>query len=269
MLQAELCNKLVNPHKNMHLSEDLLTSNVFGILKYLDNKRVLIDFIRSAINQEGKTIKNITGIVDWRYYFWPKFQNQIEPDLLIQGFRKKKLVVNLLVEAKYRSNKNIYQQRGSLTGDQLADELNSLLEREWSSPEIDKSRIKENYLVFITNHFNIPLPDIVESNKLVKRYHQKQHRIYWTSWRNLPSIIDDNAKQYTKGQQEMLQDLKNLLNKKRINRTTLTYLPDTTPIGSNDNLQFFVSKQKKPTLTWNIDYENVDKFLMKGRHSDG
>lgn len=269
MLQAELRSKLVNPQKNMHLSEDLLTSNVFGILKYLDNKRVLIDFIRSAINQEGKSIKNITGIVDWRYYFWPKFQNQIEPDLLIQGFLKKKLVVNLLVEAKYRSNKNIYQERGSLTGDQLADELNSLLEREWSTPGIDKSRIKENYLVFVTNHFNIPFHEIVESNKLVKRYHQKQHRIYWTSWRDLPSIIDDNLKQCTKGQQEMLLDLKKLLHKKRINRTILTYLPDSTPIGTNDTLHFFNREQKKTTLTWSINYENVDKFLDTGRHSNG
>lgn len=263
MLQAELNRKLFAPE--MYRSEDLLTSSVFGTLMYLDSPEILIEFLRTARNLKGDPIRNITKIVMWRYHFWPRFQNQVEPDLLLQGFRNKRPIVNIIIEAKYHSTKNVYKVKpgigkDQLTGDQLTDQFRSLLNRKWATSEVDSRRTSANYVIYLTNHFHLPKEELTSS---VDKFSSNRYKnmLFWTSWRKLPEIIDKHFKNYGKGQQAMLIDLQNLLQRKRINRDPLIYIPPDFSTINEKQIHFFNGRSPKHNLRWDVNAPKFNEFF--------
>ena len=70
MLQAMLHGKLTRKEEGL---EDLLTSNVFGLMKYLPLDLILLPFLALAKNPfSGQTLSNwlkdVAGVKEW--YFW-------------------------------------------------------------------------------------------------------------------------------------------------------------------------------------------------------
>ncbi len=69
MFQALIKGKLTRSEENM---EDLLTSNVFGIFKYLTPSEVLLPFIGEAIDLRGKHLADhLPQVESAEYKFWP------------------------------------------------------------------------------------------------------------------------------------------------------------------------------------------------------
>jgi len=107
VIQALLRGKLSLKQEN---AEDILTSNVFGLLRYVSPQAGLLPFLACAksvrgecplgTSVDGRTADAVTA----EYDFWPRWPG-CEPDvvLAIQHDERKFLVV---VEAKYRSGKS-------------------------------------------------------------------------------------------------------------------------------------------------------------------
>ena len=112
VLQAMLRKKLSRPEEGM---EDLLTSNTFGVLKYLPDACILLEFLRRSVNpltrlRLGEMLAGIDRVERWR--FWPSLAGAnclpCEPDveiILSDGECKR---VGILIEAKYRSGKSSF-----------------------------------------------------------------------------------------------------------------------------------------------------------------
>jgi hypothetical protein len=91
MYEAELRGKLST---NLQTSEDILTSNVFSFFKYSDRKV----FLQQYLHQLGIDVSR-QDVKSAQFIFWPRFDDQTEPDLVL-------IVGNyyILVEAKYSSS---------------------------------------------------------------------------------------------------------------------------------------------------------------------
>lgn len=204
MLQAQLKGKLTRDEENM---EDLLVSNVFGSIKYLNPERGLLPILRSSENSAGDLpLGKLTEISDVKYEFWPWIQetncNGCEPDVLITfNYPEGKII--LLIEAKYLSGKSSEADGGSAPMDQLAREFDNLTEKARKENATPK-------LLYITAGFGYPTEEIEESKKEYLQKRGKQLEILWLSWRKIPSLLGPTEKD------SLLDDLVAVLRKENL-----------------------------------------------------
>ncbi|WNZ28476.1 MAG: hypothetical protein IAX21_07350 [Candidatus Bathyarchaeota archaeon] len=190
MLQAQLRGKLPRDLENM---EDLLTSNVFGSIKYIQPEKGLLQILLNSEDSEGNThtfdfsnIKNVT------YHFWPWINESgcygCEPDVYIKIDFENGSKTLVFVEAKYLSSKSSESdEKKEAPYDQLAreyDNLQELAAKENASP----------IFLYITADLGYPMIDYVESVKDYQRYKQKEMSMQWISWRKIPKIFTDAEK---------------------------------------------------------------------------
>ena len=190
------CAMIVNEN-----SEDLLTSNVFGLLKYLPPAIWLSPLLQLVF--KGRTFRSI-GHGKIKVEFWKKlpsppgvkYEEGIpEIDIVIRIGR---LIV--LLECKYRSPVQVAGS-GSSTRDQICRYLDAAAFNHW--PESDSGR--EIYLVLLTDTEEEPAilsqyrdPEIVLSCLTQVRpfvdYEQISQilakNIGWTSWMSLLRILE-------------------------------------------------------------------------------
>lgn len=257
MLLAEI-NKKISDSRNINTEmEDVLTSNIFGVFKYLDDKRLMVDFLRTAEDIYRNKLNQLIYEITWEFYFWPKSKKNVEPDVLLQGFKKNNLAFTILIEAKYHSSKNIYDTEIE-SKDQLAEQYYELLNRNWADKAIDKSKIDENYLIFITNNYKMPIQDIEESiTKIAKtsKIPKEKVNIYWTSWRRLIEIVDKNKYNYSLGQLDMIMDLRRLLKFKGIQYREFCFdIEDRYIFNCNEIRILKTETNKICEFDFNIDY---------------
>jgi hypothetical protein len=186
MLDALLHGKLSQKQENM---EDILTSFVFGMIKYLPPKDALFPFLAKAESLSNSTITmpldflcQEAETIEVDYEFWPQLKekecNPCEPDVLITITRQKPdPKIFILIEAKYRSGKSQDSDESGKLIDQLA--------KEWSNlKQISNDRKATPYLIYLTADFGFPLEQINESQKDIGG----EGEIYWLSWRHFSLI---------------------------------------------------------------------------------
>jgi hypothetical protein len=237
MTIAELRGKL-NPERPQGVSErmeDLLTSDVFGTMKYVGWDKGFIDWIKTAeaapVSPTAPPINSLFGtgeISHVDYKFWPVLTNGLEPDLALLvtvGSRKFLLIV---VEAKYfsgtsdRDDEEWAKQR-DLTGSQLADQVSGLYKMsekeltQWfdivgkGQKPLQKHELKKIHL-FITMNSALPVLDYEKALKKMKEPWPVSS--YWLSWNDLSECIEKHLNQRIIGQKELIQDLYMLLHRK-------------------------------------------------------
>src|SRR3989304_1732492 len=108
MLAAQLRGKLTRKEEDL---EDLLTSNVFGSIKYVPHENGLIPLLAAAEDSNGfNPLRSLPKISAVDYEFWPYLEdgngNAREPDVLIRITYETKRQIIILVEAKYKSGKS-------------------------------------------------------------------------------------------------------------------------------------------------------------------
>ena len=107
MLAALIKGKLSREQENM---EDILTSNVFGLIKYLPPSEALIPFLKQAEDPEGcRPFEDLSSGVVVEFEFWPMIEEagckRCEPDLILR-IRDDNGLRLVFVEAKYLSGKS-------------------------------------------------------------------------------------------------------------------------------------------------------------------
>ena len=195
MLQAILKGKLSREQENM---EDILTSNVFGLLRYVQPQEGILKYLSLAEDKDGiRPLEYLNSFNEFlqnsvEYEFWPWWQEMgcigCEPDVVISIKIPDKKDLLILIEAKYLSGK-------SSEADESYDTPYDQLAREWDNlsvmaDESDKSPI----LVYLTAHYTYPQEDInnAVSELREKRPGDAEPVIYWLSWRHLHKVCENS-----------------------------------------------------------------------------
>ncbi|MDP3061942.1 MAG: hypothetical protein Q8O40_01830 [Chloroflexota bacterium] len=220
MTTAELHGKVSGSGANAtDTSEDLLTSNVFGCLRYVPPERALVPFLETA-KLDSKDVFRVQRPVIRAYWsFWPYLQSPdrkpCEPDVVI-GLESEWGVHLVMVEAKYFSDKSSFEDEGEHPKDQLARELDNLdILKPGDLGWRTQKEVTQKTLLYVTQDVAMPRNAIRESLSEYSRKRGKPGTIYWTSWRSLGSILEEQLQSLNdEYQAAVLNDIKQLLEKK-------------------------------------------------------
>ena len=221
MTVAEIHGKISETGTNLsERMEDLLTSDIFGCMRYLPPQKVLIPFLGSANSFHGNTLTVLDKIINVHYSFWPwlKLPGRIpcEPDVVLGLETEGGRVHLVLVEAKYYSGLSSEEDEHTEPSDQLARELDNLdaitcATLGWK-PDL---HISSRTLLFITPDMGIPRNLLAQSLSEYKRKRRMEGDIFWVSWRFLPSILERSLEKETVPEHAaVLDDMLNLLLRK-------------------------------------------------------
>ena len=226
MTIAELHGKIAGPGRYpVDSSEDLLTSNVFGAMRYMPPELGIIPFFSTAQALDGShfTVGDHVSRVDWSFWPYPDFSrgNACEPDLVI-GFHTPEGLMVAMVEVKYRSDKSSHPDEEELPRDQLARELDSL--QALSDPASflgwpTSAAITGKALIYVTQDAAMPRDSIRESLQeyRLKRTVDSSDMIYWTSWRTLfRSMRDSLSDTDNDFYRVVINDIMSLMSKKSL-----------------------------------------------------
>jgi hypothetical protein len=193
---AEIRGKISDTGANLsERMEDLLTSDVFGCMRYLPAKKALIPFLQMAYSLHGDVLSIPSDVIRVHYSFWPWLKSAgripCEPDVMLGLETEDSHVHLILIEAKYYSGLSSEEDDRPEPNDQLARELDNLdsvscVTLGWS---IDLE-IASRTLLFVTQDMGIPRDLLVRSLAEYKRKRKKEGNIFWASWRFLPSILE-------------------------------------------------------------------------------
>lgn len=244
MLQAQLRGKLTREEENL---EDLLTSNVFGSIKYVPLDEGLKRLLGSSTDIDGNApIHALQAISSAKkepdYKFWepmpaePGYKRCV-PDVLItlQLVNNQQIIV--LVEAKYRSGKSSEADEGEAPNDQLArewDNLSHLAERENAIP----------ILLYVTADFGYPRKNVEDSRREhVQKRKKDNMNVFWISWRKLPKLFSDTK-------QGILSDLVKVLRRQGLTFFEGITIPDLLDVKWSFNVNWNWSKYKECSFGW-------------------
>lgn len=221
MTIAEIRGKISSTGSNLsERMEDLLTSDVFGCMRYLPAEKALFPFLCLARSFRGNVFTIPEKTIKANYSFWPwikvKNRNPCEPDVVL-GLETEDGGVHLvLIEAKYYSGLSSEEDELAAPNDQLARELDNLdaiscAAMGWNSDLPVSSRT----LLFVTLDMGLPRALLEQSLDEYKRKRRMEGDIFWVSWRFLPSILEQClAKETVPEHAIVMEDMLNLLLRK-------------------------------------------------------
>ncbi|MFC2014793.1 hypothetical protein ACFLUP_02235 [Chloroflexota bacterium] len=203
-------------------SEDLLTANIFGSLRYIPPSKVLIPFLKKAQSMTGTPLQLPWSIRIVYYSFWPSLRSTgyagCEPDVVLGLETEDNELHIIMVEVKYRSGPSSLENEGILPHHQLARELDQLEVVScdilgWET-SIEPSSRK---LIYLTQDFASPREDIDKASKEYLSKRKVKGEIYWLSWRLLPSILENSSlDEHVPEHRIVMDDMLHLLEKKRL-----------------------------------------------------
>lgn len=224
MLVAELKGKVPSKLAN---SEDLLTSSIFGSLKYLSSPSYLQSIIQSSVNIAGANLRLSKDITECNYEFWPRLKN-CEPDLLLHLKDNEDEEYIICIEAKYWSDKSSEEdtaveiaERKNHQRDQLAREIEDIhTDFCLHLMHANKSKIKRRVLIYLTNDTTFPYESIKTSVQHVQYINYPVTEIFWLTWRGIHTILNEITDDKTFQDSILLNDIKLLLQKKGLKSFT-------------------------------------------------
>ena len=198
MLQAELHNK-EGSDSLISKMEDVLTSNVFGVLKNV-NRYFLSKVFENTMGISLFKVDNLeTKFWPTDYKFHLNKNLAAEPDCMMIA---DKLII--LIEAKYHSD--FGQDTVTESGDknQLKREF-ALLQHLISEQE--RPFDCKGYLLIVTNDLTEPTERINSQFYPLKR----PSNVYWTSWQRINYILKECVKKYSSEDEVSLKWVKELI----------------------------------------------------------
>jgi hypothetical protein len=213
--------------------EDLLTSDVFGTMKYAGWEYGFLDWLLKAEPAPVEPLPppisvylQSSQIVQVGFSFWPRLRNNREPDVALLFHFDSGAPVLVVVEAKYFSGTSDWEgdeEDGesdpfSLTGNQIADQVRGLEQMsaqallDWFEPSmIDHAELYKFHL-FITMHTALPIHDYKRS--AMRLGQSWPIHSYWLSWTSLADCLQEHLDQPDSGLAALLGDLYRLLQRK-------------------------------------------------------
>lgn len=190
MLMALVRGKLSRGIEGM---EDILTSNVFGTLKYQPIAH-LTALLGECIEETGSPLGLDTFCqeqefisVQWEFWPWLDYSPgaSCEPDLLVTLESVSGTRTRVMIEAKYRSPKSSeadYTEAYEFAPkDQLA--------RQWSNLVSMPEEAQQNILVYLTNDQLFPRDDIQAAQEELKRKALGEAHIVWLPWAKIHDLF--------------------------------------------------------------------------------
>ena len=270
MLAAELHGKISDGNLSERM-EDVLTSYVMSLFRYLNNQRVPLSFLSLASGLSKQSLEMAGEISSLELFFWPHFslndKSNREPDALLLFKENENLNTAIEIEAKYlyglsniinptcdeELDKTEDPSAFIKYGHQLADEYCGLYCGKWNMDKNSINRLTSSYrkhLVFITMHYDRPrqdLQDAVHEVELRKCYNTKsscgfnpENNIFWVSWRHLFEILDAERLTgyvgYSQGEINLLEDVRSMLIRKGL-------------------VPFYVWRNLQPVMVYNSPWE--------------
>jgi hypothetical protein len=217
MVHAELRGKLGIDGTRAHdRAEDLLTSTVFGLLRYLPLQEGLLSLLARArpvqLEEDSLDVRaapgwiELEGVTQAELMFWPDFGTFGEPDLLIELRNADRLIHLVLIEAKLFSPKSGTAEAEEAERDQGLDTPSpDQLVKYWQGLQ-QRARAAnppQCTLIYLTARSMPPQKELRES--LEKR---REMRLSWLSWRDAWVVANQQALQ---GTSLPAQDLATLL----------------------------------------------------------
>ena len=149
--------------------EDILTSNVFGLLKYVPAREGLLKYLALAEEKDGKqplvylSSESELAQESLKYEFWPWWEESnckgCEPDVAISLKIPGEQNLLVLIEAKYLSGK-------SSEADETTDKPNDQLATEWDNLYVRAGGLNNKpALIYLTAHLYLSTPGYRGSEK--------------------------------------------------------------------------------------------------------
>lgn len=237
MFQALLRGKLSREQDNL---EDILTSNVFGLLSYLPPEKGLVPFLKCARFSDdtdwfgGSATKCLSEIVQARYCFWPWLGEMsddygCEPDVVIRAVTRNGERLLIVIEAKFRSGKSSVEDKNDrYVTDQLAREWNQAT---YLVRQRGDDQDRRPVLIYVTGDFTPPWDQVVDSASEFRKKRPDKAREFpfscaWLSWRHIPRAFGKAMGPMDHGADRMLRDLIRLCD-----RLDLRFFEGLSPIG--------------------------------------
>ncbi len=188
MLAAELYRKISPtnpPHQRM---EDVLTSYVFSLFRYLNDLSVPLAFLQCAQNLDERNLA-LHQINEVSVFFWPRFtfgtSRFREADVLLLLTHLKKGRTAVVIEAKYDSgltnrsdgvtdgDESMDEQSETpiCYGHQLADEFCGIKCGSWQSEEIRQNihQAERKLLLYVTGNYEMPKTELQEAVRHIEK----------------------------------------------------------------------------------------------------
>lgn len=264
MTIAEIYGKLT-PYEAL---EDLLTSDVFGTLKYLLPAEGLIPFLEKAVPFcDQKAQPHVFGnISSAKYFFWPRSLEFRKPDLIIILTKEDRTMLGINIECKYHGGKHSIEIEGDLqpsesplfVGDQLADQYLQLRQSRYAG-ELGESlrNCSEKYLLYVTSHYGLPAEEVEETLRRLKGDLDSHKHFYWISWREIQTI--NPGKILDELRQHLLNDLQALMARKGL-----------IPLNIFRHKIHIVPRSKyfwRPSQRfWNFEIENIRAIVLSKKY---
>lgn len=189
---AELHDKLGEDGCGSHdRMEDVLTSNVFGLLRYLPPDRSLLLWLAQAEPVGNGPVLGKANAVET--IFWPRLGDG-EADILLALETAPGEVDLVVVECKYESKKSGRAREGrggcEAQRDQLAKYALALFEDRFDIRLLRGRRVRRRAIVYLTASAGMPRDEIEESLGAL-RDSTWSDRFYWLSWDRLWSVLTE------------------------------------------------------------------------------
>ena len=216
MVMAELCGKISRSGSNISdRSEDLLTSDVFGALRYLPPNEGLIPILCAAKNfSDVECLEFGEGEVLKEMLFWNRLTKS-EPDVIVV-FEK----AIVFIEVKYLSSKSGHYSEELESTTNLEAASSDQLYREFIDLHNFKGKFERRFLIYLSAHRKKPEEDLRAGSRAISVLDAKlvplfEMNTFWLSWYDVYTtvlqLITDQKNPYLI---QVLLDIKNLLFKK-------------------------------------------------------
>ncbi len=252
MIQAELKGKL----PEVENSEDVLTSNIFGLLKYV-SKDVFLEILSHAKTLSEKKfldcVEHKLVNYNFEFTFWENIDGFGEPDLIVKFKDETGHELVLCIEVKYYSSKS-------------GEEDNDQLRRYFEGLTLPKSKSDFLGVIYLTKY-----PSRKELEDSLKCIEQQgligaEDKLFQLRWFEITKAIEDyNKESLSKHERLILDDL--LLYLKKKNFVEFTEFSFQTKEFNDFSDTFYESHfQKFDGFTFqNSDFDyNLNKNIIYG-----
>jgi hypothetical protein len=186
-------------------SEDVLTSTIFGNLRYFSNQNILINFLNNSLdinNRKLRLEKNLYFEIDfWKKHYNDTIRKYNETDLILRNEK-----YEIIIECKYHSP---LSEENEIIDDKEVYYSNQLIRYS----KIIENSTKNKIIIFLTDDKRIPNEII---NKTIPHISNKI-KIYWLSWSKLYfSINETENKNIPQNEKILLNDLMEFLEKRNL-----------------------------------------------------
>jgi hypothetical protein len=241
MLPAELNGKVSATQPPNERMEDVLTSHVFSLFRYMTVLRIPLAFLGKAENLHGELLA-LGNVRMVRSFFWPKYRLGNSPrlrefDVLLFLDSDNEGSVAIGVENKYRSGPSntapdpeVQTEEDTdvpaFTGNQLADEYQGLhqLQRIPQACGQELAVAQRRLLLYVTKDFVLPRQQLAEALQSLRKRaiagasHDLESTFYWLSWHVLHNLLIEERRAgfpgHAPGEQRLLEDVLHVLNRR-------------------------------------------------------